>query len=706
MSISTVQTTSSMPTYADTGTSETSTRDVTEGGSRYFPKLFSEWKLRDQTIKNRIVFPPTCATWVNNGLEGVFTDMATSYYEERAKGGVGLILIGATHIHPTSLAAPLAVAQLFDDQNIEPLSRIADAVHKYGSKIGIQLWHSGMRGSPGPKMEPAFDEDATWYTVAPSQVPLGEFPGAGTPKELSAAEINELLDAYASAAARAIKAGLDGVEVHLSHGYLAWQFLSPLYNKRTDEWGGSYENRLRFPLEALRRTREAIGNDAFLGYRINSTSFWPNDLEIEDITRITTDIEQQADIDYVSVSAGVHHAFIHTPMHFEHGWERGYARAVKDVSSKPVFLVGRVTTPEVAEELLEAGDGDAILLARQLFADPEWAVKAAQGRSDDIRQCVAANHCWRSVSLGGRVQCIYNPTLGREAKWGAGTLLQVETRKKILVVGAGPAGLEYARVASARGHAVTILEKESQPGGHVRLRSQLPGRAEFNKISEWLSSQAVKNGAELVLGVDVTADTIKDVLAEHSPDHVVVATGARVCADGFNGWTGEAIPGHDHPQVVGWDAVVKGEVRPSGKIVVLDDVGDVVAPLVASQLADEGHAVTLMTRWPMVGMDTILDVYLDWLLPKLYTSGVNILPDHFVSKIDGDKLHIYNLCIPDTIKEFDADWTVMVTGRASVNDLHEIVAAEGVSVETIGDAVAPRSAYEATYEGHRQGRKI
>jgi len=253
---------------------------------------------------------------------------------------------------------------------------------------------------------------------------------------------------------------------------------------------------------------------------------------------------------------------------------------------------------------------------------------------------------------------------------------------------------------------VTILEKESQPGGHVRLRSQLPGRAEFNKISEWLSSQAVKNGAELVLGVDVTADTIKDVLAEHSPDHVVVATGARVCADGFNGWTGEAIPGHDHPQVVGWDAVVKGEVRPSGKIVVLDDVGDVVAPLVASQLADEGHAVTLMTRWPMVGMDTILDVYLDWLLPKLYTSGVNILPDHFVSKIDGDKLHIYNLCIPDTIKEFDADWTVMVTGRASVNDLHEIVAAEGVSVETIGDAVAPRSAYEATYEGHRQGRKI
>jgi 2,4-dienoyl-CoA reductase-like NADH-dependent reductase (Old Yellow Enzyme family) len=680
--------------------------DLTEGGNRHYPNLFSEWKLRDQTVRNRIVFPPTCATWVNNGLEGVFTDMATAYYEERARGGVGLILIGATHVHPSSLEAPLATAQLFNDRNIEPLSRIADAVHKHGTKLGIQLWHSGMRGAPGPKMLPDFDEDATWHTVAPSQVPLGEFPGGGTPKELSTAEIEEIIDAYASAAGRAIAAGLDGVEFHLSHGYLGWQFLSPLYNKRTDEWGGSYENRLRFPLEVLRRVRATIGDDAFLGYRINSTSFWPNDLEIDDVTRIVVDIEKQADVDYVSVSAGVHHAFIHTPMHFEAGWEKGYARAIKEVSSKPVFLVGRITTPEVAEQLLQAGDGDAILLARQLFADPEWAVKAAQGRSDDIRQCVAANHCWKMVSLGARVQCIYNPTVGREAKWGAGTLLQVQTRKKVLVVGAGPAGLEYARVASARGHAVTILEKEDHPGGHVHLRSQLPGRGEYKKIADWLSSQAVKNGAELVLGVDVTADTVKDVLARYSPDHVVVATGSRVCADGFQGWTGAAIPGHEHPHVVGWDAVVKGDVRPSGNIVVLDDMGDVVAPLLASQLADEGNTVTIITRWPMVGMDTVLDVYLDWLLPKLYASGVNLLPDHFVSGVDGNKLNAYNVYDPETIKVLDADWTVMTTGRQSVNDLHEIVAAEGVSVETIGDAVAPRSAYEATYEGHRQGRKI
>ena len=680
--------------------------DLTAGGEKHFPRLFSEWKLRNQTIKNRIVMPPLCATWVNNGIDGVFTDMATAYYEERAKGGVGLILIGATHVHPTSLAAPLAVGQLFDDRNIEPLSKIADAVHKHGTKLGIQLWHSGMRGGPGPKMEPAYDEDATWHTVAPSQVPLGEFPGGGTPKELSGAEIHELLDAFASAGARAIKAGLDGVEFHLSHGYLGWQFLSPLYNKRTDEWGGSYENRLRFPLEALRRIRAAIGDEAFLGYRINSASFWPNDLEIEDITGITADIEKRADIDYVNVSAGVHHSFIHTPMHYEAGWEKGYARAIKDVTTKPVFLVGRITTPEVAEQLLESGDGDAILLGRQMFADPEWAAKAAQGRSDDIRQCVAANHCWKSVSVGGRVQCIYNPTVGREGKWGAGTLLQVEKRKKVLVVGAGPSGLEYARVAAARGHEVTILDRDDNAGGHVSLRAKLPGRSESQKITDWLSAQAVKNGAELVLRTEVTPENIKDVIAQYSPDHVVVATGSKVCADGFNGWTGEAIPGHESPRVVGWDSVLSGKVKPKGKILVLDDVADVVAPLLASQLADEGNSVTIMTRWPMVGMDTILDVYLDWLLPKLYASGVEIVPDHFVSKIEGDKVHTFNVYTPDVIEEVTADWTIMVTGRQSVNELHELFATEGISVETIGDAVAPRSAYEAVYEGHRQGRKV
>jgi 2,4-dienoyl-CoA reductase-like NADH-dependent reductase (Old Yellow Enzyme family)/thioredoxin reductase len=638
--------------------------------------------------------------------------MATDYYEERAKGGVGLIIIGGTHVHPSSIMAPLLMPQLFDDRQIEPLSKIADAVHKHGCKLAIQLWHSGVRGFPGYKQAPGYDPDATWYTVSPSQVPLGEFPGASTPKELNEDEIQELIEAYGSAAKRAIAAGLDGVELHLSHGYLPWQFLSPLYNKRSDRWGGSYENRLRFPLEVLRSMRSAVGDEPFVGYRINSTSFWPGDLEIEDVCKIVPDIEQGAEIDYVDVSAGVHHSFIHTPMEFKGGWERGYARQIREVSNKPVLAVGRITTPDVAEALLEAGDADAICLARQLFTDPYWAKKAEEGQADDIRTCVAANLCWKSVSQGGRIQCVYNPTIGRESTWGEGTLKKSQAPKKALVIGGGPAGLEYARVAAARGHTVTVLEGKSELGGHVRLQSLLPSRSEFGEIARWLADQATKNGAELRIDTPVSEADLNNLLQNERPDHVVLATGSSVCNDGFQGWTGESLSGWESGNCIGWDEVLTALSRPTGAsfpgdVVVIDDMCDVVAPLTAVALTKAGaNSVTLLTRWPMVGMETILDVYLDWILPKLYESGVTMLCDHFVRRITDAKLEIYNVHHEKEESELVADWIVMATGRRSVTDLLEPLKKMGISVEAIGDAVAPRSTYEAVYEGHRQARKL
>ena len=672
-----------------------------------YPLLFSEWQLRTTRIKNRVVFPPTCPSWVSDPWNGLFTDQAVAYYAERAKGGLGLIIIGATHVHPSSLMAPLLMPQLWDDRNVEPLSRVAAAVHEHDCKLAIQLWHSGVRGFPTFKQESTYDLDATWYTLSPSQVPLGEFPGASTPKEMSEEEIDEILDAYAAAAARAAAAGVDGVELHLSHCYLPWQFISPLYNQRTDRWGGSYENRLRFPVEALARMRRAIGDDIFLGYRINSTSFWPGDLELDDVKRIVADLERQADVDYVNVSAGVHHAFIHTPMEFEPGWEKGYAKAIRDVSSKPVLMVGRITTPDVAETLLEEGHADAICLARQLFTDPDWAVKAAEGRADDIRRCVAANFCWKSVSRGGRVQCVYNPEIGREAAWGKGTLQKVASPKKVLVIGAGPAGLEFARIASARGHELVVLEQEAEVGGHVRLQSLLPSRGEYGLIATWLADQARKNGADVRTSSPVTAENLDSVLGAEQPHHVVVATGARGSRDGFQGWTGAPLPGWETGNCVGWDDVVTGKAGPSGRVIVLDDLCDVVAPLTAVALADNGaSSVQLVTRWPMVGLETILDVYLDWILPKLYRAGVEVVVDHFVRRIDGTSVTLYNVHHPEAEQVVEADWIVMSTGRKSANELYPLVSERGISVETIGDATAPRGTYEAVYEGHRQARKI
>lgn len=195
-------------------------------------------------------------------------------------------------------------------------------------------------------------------------------------------------------------------------------------------------------------------------------------------------------------------------MEFEPGWEKGYARAIREVSSRPVLLVGRISTPEVAEMLLENGDADAICLARQLFTDPDWAVKAVEGRAEDIRKCVAANFCWKCVSRGGRVQCVYNPEIGREAVWGKGTLTKVQNPKKVLVIGGGPSGLEFARVAVAHGHQVVVLEREAELGGHVFLQSLLPSHGEYRNIAVWLADQVRKNGADVRTSSPVTVENL------------------------------------------------------------------------------------------------------------------------------------------------------------------------------------------------------
>jgi 2,4-dienoyl-CoA reductase-like NADH-dependent reductase (Old Yellow Enzyme family)/thioredoxin reductase len=679
---------------------------VTDAGS--YRHLFSPLRIRNTTLPNRVVFGPVCPTWVRSPHEGIFTEQAVAYYEERAKTGLGMIILGGHLINKDTIYTPLGFPGLWNDAQLEGLANVARAVKRHGCALAVQLLHLGLR-SPTPflKTDPARDPDEyNPYMLAPSQVPAGEIPGGPTPKELEEHEIEYILQCYEDAARRAISAGLDGIEFHVAHGYLPWQFLSPFYNKRTDRWGGSYENRLRFSIEAMRRIRKRIGDRPFLGYRINSTSFWEGDLEIEDVKRIHADFERQTDIDYVSVSAGVHHSWIHTPMTFEQGWEREYTRAIKTVAKKPVLLVGRVSDPAVADELLGSGDADAILLARQMIADEQWMTKVKEGRPNDIRRCVAANYCWRAVIRGSRVQCAYNPVVGRESVWGASSMRKVSSPKRVLVIGGGPAGLEYARVAAARGNAVVVYEREREVGGHVRAYGALPNRAQYGTITTWLAEQAAGNGATIKTASPVTAENIDAVLAGEHPDHIVVASGARYRRDGFQGQTGKPLPGWETAHCVTWDEVALDKVQASGEVLVIDEMADVAAPLTAVKMAKLGAKVRLLTKWPMIGWETTAEVYLHWILTYLYEADVEMITDHAVKRIDGTEVEIVNIYAPSRSRLLKAATIAMATARSSEYAMYHLLRERGRSVEAIGCAIAPRTVYEATLEGHRAARKL
>jgi NADPH-dependent 2,4-dienoyl-CoA reductase/sulfur reductase-like enzyme len=304
------------------------------------------------------------------------------------------------------------------------------------------------------------------------------------------------------------------------------------------------------------------------------------------------------------------------------------------------------------------------------------------------------------------VQCVYNPEVGRERQWGAGTLTPVAEPRKALVIGAGPAGLEYARVAAARGHEIVVVEREDEVGGHVRWLSLLPGRKEYFQIARWLRAQAEGNGAAIRTGLDVPIDDVDELLAEEAPDHVVVATGSRYRRDGWQGQTAQPLQGWETSNCVTWDEVATGAASPTGSVIVLDDLQDAAAPLTAVKLAETGCSVKLVTRWPMIGMETIPEVYYLWIRRHLYEAGVELLPDLFVKEIAGSRVDLVNVYVPEQVTTLEADTIVMVTGRQSENGLYHTLRERGTSVEMIGDAVAPRGTYEAVFEGHRQARKL
>ncbi len=476
-----------------------------------YPILFSPLRVGPITLRNRIV---NAAHQTGFADRGAFTEQLIEYHRERARGGAALIVSQAMSVTGDYLDLYNA-----DDRVISDYQAVVAAVDEFGALYAAELYHPGSQGEYTGRGAERF--------VAPSSIAASYLDGRWrVPHALDEAEILAIVDAFAAAAARCRAGGVPAIELHFAHGNLVEQFMSPKTNRRSDDWGGDLEHRLRFAELIVRRVREAAGPEIAVGARLTAAGLDAGDLDDYEMAEIIGTIGAWGRLDYVSVTMGHYSDALNTArnvpnMTFAPGlWQR-YGRLIKSVVDVPVFMVGRINHPRTAEDLLAAGSCDAVLMARALIADPHLPEKARTGRTGDIRPCVGAMNCLGRLEHGGGIRCIHNPRVGHELDFPE-EVERGEGGKRVVVLGAGPAGLESARVAAARGHQVTLLERADRVGGQVRLAARTPGRAELAAIVDWLEQQCIARGVQIHTGHEVTADEI----ARLGPDVIVVATGA------------------------------------------------------------------------------------------------------------------------------------------------------------------------------------
>src|ERR1035437_8014626 len=503
-----------------------------------FPHLFSAGRIGRLAVRNRIIM----AAMEKNlaAPTGAVTQRYIDYCAARAEGGSGLIMLESMYVHPAGMGHRYQLG-LHDDELITGYRRLVEACHRHGALVGAEIYFAGRETSSAVTMT---------QPVAPSAVPCTAIAGGEVPRILTIREIRDLVEAFAAAAVRAVASGFDVIEIHGAHGYLIGQFLSPFSNRREDEYGGDFERRPRFPLEVIRAVRAAAGTDVPLLYRMSADEHIEGGLTVADALRIAPGLEA-AGIDLIDVSAGIYESapWMVQPMEMPQGCLASLAAAIRPAVKIPVSVAGRISDPQVAESILAAGTADFVTVGRALHADAEWPRKSREGRAHEICYCVACLKCSDLLGQNEPVLCLANTQTARERHYA---IRAAARREQIVVVGAGPAGLEAARVLALRGHAVTVLERESEPGGQLLLSRHIPGRSDFAALAGYLAGAAGRAGASMRYGVD--AD--ENLVLELHPHAVVVATGA---APGM-----PCIPGMDDAPVVDAFSVLRkrsGDIR-------------------------------------------------------------------------------------------------------------------------------------------------
>jgi mycofactocin system FadH/OYE family oxidoreductase 2 len=647
-----------------------------------FPHLFSPLRVGRVTVANRISFS---AHLTNLSEHGLPTERLAAYLAARARGGAGLIITEEQSVHATDRAYDKLI-EAFRPEVIPGYRRLTGAVHRYDTRIFAQLNHNGQQCSG------AFSRLPVW---APSAVP--DVLHREVPKAMEPEDIDEVIEYFCRSAVHVREGGFDGIELQFGHSSLARQFLSPLSNQRSDQYGGDLEGRLRFSLELITAVRGAVGEDFTLGIRLCADELIPGGLTLDDSVQIAKRLEDTGKLDFLDLSLSTFYNLymVGGTMHLPLGYTIPLAAAMKQGVSLPVFATGRINDPALAERVLASGQADMIGMVRAQIADPDFAAKARDGRTEEIRYCVACNqNCYGRVGLDRSIGCVQNPAAGAEAYEGEVNLIPALRRKRVMVVGGGPAGMWAAKIAKLRGHEVTLFERSDELGGQVLLAMQGAGREEFGVIARNERQQLARLEVPVRLGVEVDAET---VLGEQ-PDAVVVATGSRPKAC--------PVGGADGDRVFNVWQTLRGEADLGERVLLIDYDGHHQASATAERLAEQGLSVHVVTSSLFVGSELgpSQDLYLT--RQRLLQKGVTFTPDFAVMEIKGTEVHGFNVYSNewDVISGFDSIVTAM--GNDADEGLYFALKGKVPELYRVGDCVAPRKVDMAVLEGYLVGKRV
>jgi len=639
--------------------------------------LFEPITIGKMQLKNRLIMAPM---GTNYGGDGVVEDRLINYLVARAKGGAGLITVEVAYVHRLGKAGLGGELAINDDKYIPGLRTLSDAIHKAGAKVVIQLNHAGRY---------AREKNLGEQAVAPSAI-ASNYTGE-TPRELTIDEVEELVEAFGEGARRARDAGFDGVELMGSTGYLISQFCSSLTNKRTDKYGGEEPaQRATFVKEIIQRCRKKAGNDFNLCVKMSVEEYLPGGNNIED-SRIQAKEFVKAGADRLHAWAGWHESpKPMLPMSVPRGSFVHLAQALKDVTDVPITAVGRINDPFVAADVIRDGRADLVAIGRGLLSDPEFVNKTFQGRVEEIKTCIGCCICFDSMmtlihsSTPEELTCALNPELGRE---GENLLRAVDNGKRVLIIGGGPGGMEAARVASLKGHSVTLWEKSSELGGSLRVAVIPPYKEEIGCLTNYLIKQMEVNNIKVVLNKKAT---VPDVLRENS-ECVIIASGSEQRVP--------EIPGINNSNVIMAIDLLTGKAKTGDNVVIVG--GGLIGVDVAEYLDDPSKKITLLTRQNRIGKD--IGISTRWVtMMRLSEKKIKL-----INKVTYKEIKKDGLAIERNNKEMFIPADTIVISGGMVPNRELLVGLKGkVALKEVGDCIEPRKIKDAIHEGFKAALEI